>query len=187
MNSLESLKSRISQMSVQEMQHLLLHYMQMEQSADPRCSIKVVRNTSADGRGVRGFYDILLVDEKGMEHVINFQNRPAKVIFLLLLINKGFQRRKLQQDNYACILNLYNLLFSCPLVKVADTLQNHFNRYVSQAISTSRKAVESALEGIDNPEAYRIADPKSHNGMLFIPLAKEYSERIILEPNLISD
>ena len=57
-------------------------------------------------------------------------------------------------------------------------IMHHIIQFFNNAISKTRTAIKSALKGIDKPEHYLIADPKSHSSMLFIPLVKEYDGKV---------
>lgn len=97
-----------------------------------------------------------------------------------LIINKnGINRSSVRQDYLDGYHHIGSVLYnSFDISRLESKSDENFQRSFNNAISKTRSANKTALKGIDNPEHYLIADPNSHNSMLFIPIAKEYDDKI---------
>ena len=172
------LLNRIKNMTTEEKDKALFAYMLREASPEPLCTIEVVRNNI--GRGVRGRYDVIIVDSDGNRHVVDFKERSAKIFYVLLLMAKnGISRSSVRQDHLENYYNVGCVLYNnFDIAKLESKSDETFQQFFNNAISKTRTAIKSALRGIDKPEHYLIADPKSHSSMLFIPLVKEYDDKV---------
>lgn len=172
------LLNRIKNMTTEEKDNALLAYMLRDTSPEPLCTIEVVRNKI--GRGVRGRYDVVIVDSDGSRHVVDFKERSAKIFYILLLMAKnGINRSSVRQDHLDNYYNVGCVLYNnFDIAKLESKSDETFQQFFNNAISKTRTAIKSALKGIDKPEHYLIADPKSHSSMLFIPLVKEYDGKV---------
>ena len=172
------LLNRIKNMTTEEKDKALFAYMLREASPEPLCTIEVVRNNI--GRGVRGRYDVIIVDSDGNRHVVDFKERSAKIFYVLLLMAKnGISRSSVRQDHLENYYNVGCVLYNnFDIAKLESKSDDTFQQFFNNAISKTRTTIKSALRGIDKPEHYLIADPKSHSSMLFIPLVKEYDGKV---------
>ena len=172
------LLNRIKNMTTEEKDKALFAYMLREASPEPLCTIEVVRNNI--GRGVRGRYDVIIVDSDGNRHVVDFKERSAKIFYVLLLMAKnGISRSSVRQDHLENYYNVGCVLYNnFDIAKLESKSDETFQQFFNNAISKTRTAIKRALRGIDKPEHYLIADPKSHSSMLFIPLVKEYDDKV---------
>ena len=172
------LLNRIKNMTTEEKDKALFAYMLREASPEPLCTIEVVRNKI--GRGVRGRYDVVIVDGGGVRHVVDFKERSAKIFYILLLMAKnGINRSGVRQDHLDNYYNVGCVLYNnFDIAKLESKSDETFLQFFNNAISKTRTAIKSVLKGVDNPEHYQIADPKSHSSMLFIPLVKEYDDKV---------
>lgn len=172
------LLNRIKNMTTEEKDKALFAYMLRDASPEPLCTIEVVRNNI--GRGVRGRYDVVIVDSDGNRHVVDFKERSAKIFYVLLLMAKnGISRSSVRQDHLDNYYNVGCVLYNnFDIAKLESKSDETFQQFFNNAISKTRTAIKSALRGIDKPEHYLIADPKSHSSMLFIPLVKEYDGKV---------
>lgn len=172
------LLNRINNMTTEEKDKALLAYMLRDASPEPLCTIEVVRNNI--GRGVRSRYDVIIVDSDGNRHVVDFKERSAKIFYVLLLMAKnGISRSSVRQDHFDNYYNVGCVLYNnFDIAKLESKSDDTFQQFFNNAISKTRTTIKSALRGIDKPEHYLIADPKSHSSMLFIPLVKEYDGKV---------
>lgn len=172
------LLNRINNMTTEEKDKALFAYMLRDASPEPLCTIEVVRNNI--GRGVRGRYDVIIVDSDGNRHVVDFKERSAKIFYVLLLMAKnGISRSSVRQDHLENYYNVGCVLYNnFDIAKLESKSDDTFQQFFNNAISKTRTTIKSALRGIDKPEHYLIADPKSHSSMLFIPLVKEYDGKV---------
>lgn len=172
------LLNRINNMTTEEKDKALFAYMLRDASPEPLCTIEVVRNNI--GRGVRGRYDVIIVDSDGNRHVVDFKERSAKIFYVLLLMAKnGISRSSVRQDHFDNYYNVGCVLYNnFDIAKLESKSDDTFQQFFNNAISKTRTTIKSALRGIDKPEHYLIADPKSHSSMLFIPLVKEYDGKV---------
>lgn len=172
------LLNRIKNMTTEEKDKALFAYMLRDASPEPLCTIEVVRNNI--GRGVRSRYDVVIVDSDGNRHVVDFKERSAKIFYVLLLMAKnGISRSSVRQDHLDNYYNVGCVLYNnFDIAKLESKSDDTFQQFFNNAISKTRTTIKSALRGIDKPEHYLIADPKSHSSMLFIPLVKEYDGKV---------
>lgn len=172
------LLNRINNMTTEEKDKALFAYMLRDASPEPLCTIEVVRNNI--GRGVRSRYDVIIVDSDGNRHVVDFKERSAKIFYVLLLMAKnGISRSSVRQDHFDNYYNVGCVLYNnFDIAKLESKSDDTFQQFFNNAISKTRTTIKSALRGIDKPEHYLIADPKSHSSMLFIPLVKEYDGKV---------
>ena len=91
----------------------------------------------------------------------------------------GINRSSVRQDHLDNYYNVGCVLYNnFDIAKLESKSDETFLQFFNNAISKTRTAIKSALKGIDKPEHYLIADPKSHSSMLFIPLVKEYDGKV---------
>lgn len=121
-----------------------------------------------------------IVDSDGNRYVVDFKERSAKIFYIILLMAKdGINRASVRQDHLDNYYNVGSVLYSnFDIYKIESKNDETFKQFFNNAISKTRTAIKSALKGIDKPEHYLIADPKSHCSRLFIPLAKEYDDKV---------
>ena len=117
-------------------------------------------------------YDVILIDSEGGETVVKFKFHSSKLIYIYTLLHpKGYQRRKLQADNYLALRRLYNLLFFRDDKSLMKSINGSgFDHFVSQFVSQSRTAVRRAS---NLAEQFVIDHPHSHNGKLLIPFVAQ--------------
>lgn len=185
-NIKNSILAQINSMNVDEMKSKLFELLLKEEqrnSNEPACTIIVRKNQASDGRGVKGFYDVLIRDYEDMEHEVVFHDRPSKALFVLALINgEGFQRRAIQKNGGKMMMDVWSMLYrstNANMEKLEEKLTgNEFDHWINQAVAQARKAIDKTLEGIDDNKWYRFADPRSNQDMLVVPLAKDHSEKV---------
>lgn len=188
-NIKNSIQTQINNMNVDEMKSKLFELLLKEEqrnSNEPACTIIVRKNQASDGRGVKGFYDVIIRDYEDMEHEVVFHDRPSKALFVLALINgEGFQRRAIQKNGGKMMMDVWSMLYrstNANMEKLEEKLTgNEFDHWINQAVAQARKAIDKTLEGIDDSKWYRFADPRSNHDMLVVPLAKDHSEKVEID------
>ena len=129
-------------------------------------------------------YDVILIDSEGGETIVKFKFHSSKLIYIYTLLHpKGYQRRKLQANNYLALRRLNNLLFFRDDKSLLKSINGSgFDHFVSQFVSQSRTAVRRAS---NLAEQFVIDQPHSHNGKLLIPFVAQ-GGRVLLEKSIVN-
>jgi len=167
----------IQAVNIDELRELATTLLTEHLSTIPRESlhVKVRFNPSARGSGVVGFYDVIVVDEDHQEHTLTFRTRGAKAIYIYLLTRqKPLRRRDITPQ-------LLHRLFMI-IYKTTSTIdgkdEEGMNRLLNQAFRDTRNATRAFGPTVT------IADPKSNNGHLFIPLSISHPDQITVADEL---
>lgn len=171
-NLSQEIYDEIKRLTPSERDALLHRYMLAERTAnvdEPCCELLMERNDAGHGHGVSGWYDVIVADKDGHRKIVDFGSRLEKLLYVMAMRHAtGYRRYALVADGGKELLALWDELFNHsngPLLDMLDA--DDFDHKVSNAVSRSRRAVEKALEGMDNSRWYKLVNK---NGKLFIPL-----------------
>lgn len=167
--------SSIQTMNIDELRELATTLLKDHLATIPRESlkVKVCFNPESKGNGVEGFYNVVVVDEDHQEHILTFRTRAAKAIYIYLLTRRKSCRR--MNITHQLLNRLFMIIFKCNL---DDKSEEGFKRLLNQAFRDARDATR------DFGPTLTIADPKSNNGQLFIPLAIDHPAQITVTDEL---
>ena len=179
----EKIEKLMSQMTDEQIRQRLAEYMENDIRLKPPLVAVEVR--LAETANTKCRYDVLLIDEDGVETPVKFRDRYSRLLYIYSLIHPlGYQRRQAAANNYRDLCHLYSILYfrdSDALLKTIESTDvkkpgHFFNHYVAQSRNAVRQASPLA-------ESFAIDHPQSHNGKLLIPFVS-HGGTVILDASL---
>ena len=130
-------------------------------------------------------FDVVIHMTNGKEITLDFKNnnRAINIYVYALTHPKGFYRRTLQNNNFKEIVDLYSKMNRSGIERFENSLNNDFDRIVSQAISQVRRAITQA----SREEVWKenVSLVKGAKELLYIPFVKN-GGRVIIDDRILS-
>ena len=177
----EKIEKMMSQMTDEEIRQRLAEYMENDIRLKPPLVAVEVR--LAETANTKCRYDVLLIDEDGVETPVKFRDRYSRLLYIYTLLHPlGYQRRSVAKNNYRALCLIYHTLYFRDSDALLSTIEStdvkkpgHFlNHYIAQ----SRTAIRQTSPLADD---FAIDRPQLHNGKLLIPFVANGGTVIIDE------
>ena len=167
-------------MSVEELKNRLATYMMADENLVSRPVGVEVR--LADTLDRSGRYDVLIILEDGSEKEVKFRDRHSRLVYIYTLLHpKGYQRRSLRANNFHALRELFSKIYFGSAEPLLRAIGNDFDHYFSLAVAQSRRAIR---ETIGDSDAFEIALPQRHGGMMLISHV-DNGGRVIIDSSLL--
>ena len=177
-NNIKSVMKMLDAMSVEELNDLLMPY--MDRRVNPHAIAVEVRLSETPGKG--GRYEVLLIMQDGSEKVVKFRDRHSRLVYIYTLLHpQGYLRRSLTKDNYRALRELFSKIYFASAEPLLKAIGSDFDHYFSQAVAQSRRAIR---ETINASEGFEIALPQRHRGRTLIGLAAN-GGHVIIDSSLL--
>jgi len=170
----------INSMTDAEIRQRLAEYMENDVRLMPRLVAVQVRLSNSASNRQR--YEVVLIDEDGVETPVKFRDRCSRLVYIYTLMHpQGFQRRAAAANDYRELRQLFSQLYFADSEPLVRTIQSTgYDHFVSQYVAQSRVALRQSSP-LASP--FAIDYPQSHNGKLLIPFVAD-GGTVILDASL---